>query len=124
MGYIDVEVPNDIDIEDFVANLKSTGDYEVVKYNEIAEIAVSPNDAQLSNQWYLGAINMYSAWNITTGSSNIKVAVIDNGFDCDHVDLGYGYDNYRNINPTLGYDYYQMSSTSMTKRIMEQGSPE
>ncbi len=116
LGYIDVEVPNDIDIEDFVANLKSTGDYEVVKYNEIAEIAVSPNDAQLSNQWYLGAINMYSAWNITTGSSNIKVAVIDNGFDCDHVDLGYGYDNYRNINPTLGYDYYQMSSTSMTKK--------
>ena len=114
LGYIDVEVPNDTDIEDFVANLKSTGDYELVKYNVIGEIGVSPNDTGASNQWHLGAINMFSTWNITTGSPTIKVAVIDNGFDCTHVDIGYGNDNYRNINPTLGYDYYQMSSTSMT----------
>ena len=116
LGYIDVEVPNDTDIEDFVANLKSTGDYELVKFNEIGEICVSPNDTGASNQWYLGAINMFSSWNITTGSPTIKVAVIDNGFDCTHEDIGYGNDNYRNIDPTLGYDYYQMSSTSMTKK--------
>lgn len=116
LGYIDVEVPNDTDIEDFVANLKSTGDYELVKFNEIGEVCVSPNDTGASNQWYLGAINMFSSWNITTGSPTIKVAVIDNGFDCTHEDIGYGNDNYRNIDPTLGYDYYQMSSTSMTKK--------
>ena len=116
LGYIDVEVPNDTDIEDFVANLKSTGDYELVKYNVIGEIGVSSNDTGASNQWYLGAINMFSTWNITTGSPTIKVAVIDGGFDCTHEDIGYGNDNYRNIDPTLGYDYYQMSSTSMTKR--------
>ena len=114
LGYIDVEVPNDTDIEDFVANLKSTGDYELVKYNVIGEIGVSSNDTGASNQWYLGAINMFSTWNITTGSTTIKVAVIDNGFDCTHEDIGYGNDNYRNIDPTLGYDYYQMSNTSMT----------
>ena len=116
LGYIDVEVPNDMDIEEFVANLKSTGDYELVKYNVIGEIGVSSNDTGASNQWHLGAINMFSTWNITTGSPTIKVAVIDGGFDCAHEDIGYGNDNYRNIDPTLGYDYYQMSSTSMTKR--------
>lgn len=116
LGYIDVEVPNETDIEEFVANLKSTGDYELVKYNVIGEIGVSSNDTGASNQWHLGAINMFSTWNITTGSSTIKVAVIDGGFDCTHEDIGYGNDNYRNIDPTLGYDYFQMSSTSMTKR--------
>ena len=116
LGYIDVEVPNDTDIEEFVANLKSTGNYELVKYNVIGEIGVTSNDTGASNQWHLGAINMFSTWNITTGSPTIKVAVIDGGFDCTHEDIGYGNDNYRNIDPTLGYDYYQMSSTSMTKR--------
>ena len=33
LGYIDVEVPNDIDVEDYVAYLNSTGDFDVVKYN-------------------------------------------------------------------------------------------
>ena len=116
LGYIDVEVPTGTDIEDFVANLKSTGDYELVKYNVIGEIGISSNDTGANNQWHLDAINMFSTWNITTGGSNVKVAVIDNGFDCTHEDIGYGNDNYRNIDPTLGYDYYQMSSTSMTKK--------
>ena len=60
LGYIDVEVPTDTEIEDFVANLKSTGDYELVKYNVIGEIGVSSNDTGASNQWHLGAINMFS----------------------------------------------------------------
>ena len=32
-------------------------------------------------------INVEPAWNITNGDPNIKVAVIDNGVDLDHVDL-------------------------------------
>lgn len=115
LGYIDVEVPNDTDIEDFMANLKTTGDYELVKYNVIGEIGISSNDTESSNQWHLGAIGMYSTWEISSGNPTIKVAVIDNGFDCAHEDIGYGTDSYRNIDPTLGYDYYLMSSTSMTK---------
>lgn len=115
LGYIDVEVPDDIDIEDYVNHLRSTGDFELVKYNEIAEIAVSPNDNKLAHQWYLDAIDMYYAWEMATGNSNVKVAVIDNGFDWLHEDIGYGYDSYRNIDPTLGYNYY-LNSTSMTKK--------
>lgn len=115
LGYIDIEVPNDLDIEDYVAYLKSTDDYEIVKYNEIAETAVSSNDTWLSYQWYLGEINCFSTWDLCTGNSNVKVAVIDNGFDWTHEDLGYGNDTYRNIDPSLGYNYY-LNSTSMTKK--------
>ena len=115
LGYIDVEVPTDWDIEDYVAYLKSTGDYEIVKYNEIAEIALSSNDTWLYSQWYLNEIDIFSAWNLSTGSSSVKVAVIDNGFDWNHEDLGYGNDTYSNIDPSLGYNYY-LNSTSMTKK--------
>lgn len=115
LGYIDIEVPKDLDIEDYVAYLKSTDDYEIVKYNEIAETAVSSNDTWLSYQWYLGEINSFSTWDLCTGNSNVKVAVIDNGFDWTHEDLGFGNDTYRNIDPSLGYNYY-LNSTSMTKK--------
>lgn len=118
LGYIDVAVPADVDVEDYVNHLKTTGDYELVKYNEIGVIDVSPNDTEYlyGHQWYLSAIDMQNAWIITTGSPNVKVAVLDNGFDCDHEDLWYGYDSYKNIDPLLGYDYYLNSSILMTER--------
>ena len=73
---------------------------------------MSSNDPQFNNQWYLDATGVDYAWSYTTGTPKVKVAVIDNGFELTHEDIGYGYDDYRNIEPTLGYDYYQMSSTS------------
>ena len=57
------------------------------------------NDPQLSNQWYLnnGAvfpfqkagcdINLFDAWNIETGSSEVIVNVNDAGFDLSHPDI-------------------------------------
>ena len=37
LGYYDISVPKDVDIEDFVDKLRETGNYEIVKYNVIAE---------------------------------------------------------------------------------------
>ncbi len=34
--------------------------------------------------WYLDAIDAYSAWEITQGSEDVVVAVVDNGFDLYH----------------------------------------
>lgn len=41
---------------------------------------VTPNDPYFSSQWNLSKINASQAWDITTGSSNIRVAVIDVGY--------------------------------------------
>lgn len=46
-----------------------------------------PNDALYGNQWYLRKINAPEAWNITTGSRNIVIAVLDAGVDIYHEDL-------------------------------------
>lgn len=45
-------------------------------------------------------INAEPAWDVTRGSSTIKLAVIDDGVDADHLDYGYG----PGFNGALGYD--------------------
>ncbi len=46
-----------------------------------------PNDTYYSYQWHYGLINLPDAWDITTGSSDVVVAVVDTGVVTDHPDL-------------------------------------
>ncbi len=49
-------------------------------------VAKTPNDPKYKH-WSFTDIGAYDAWNISTGSQEVVVAVIDNGFDADHPDL-------------------------------------
>ncbi len=56
-----------------------------------------PNDPLYSSQWHYPLINLENAWEITTGSNNVSIAVIDTGVLLSHPDLqgqlrGDGYD--------------------------------
>ncbi|GIW21625.1 MAG: thermitase [Candidatus Sericytochromatia bacterium] len=46
-----------------------------------------PNDTFFGLQWNIKNINVNKAWNITKGSPNIIVAIIDSGVDPNHPDL-------------------------------------
>ncbi|MBN2391421.1 MAG: peptidase S8 [Anaerolineae bacterium] len=46
-----------------------------------------PNDAYYSNQWAHSIIQSPGAWGITTGSSDVIIAIIDSGVDKSHPDL-------------------------------------
>lgn len=50
-------------------------------------IATLPNDPEYFRQWYLPHIKAPEAWDYTTGSREIVVAVLDTGVDIDHPDL-------------------------------------
>ena len=52
-------------------------------------IALTPNDPRFKDGslWGLTKINAPGAWNTTTGSSNVVVAVLDTGIDYTHPDL-------------------------------------
>lgn len=46
-----------------------------------------PNDTNYNLQWHYPSINLPQAWDITTGSPNVIVAVIDTGVLLNHPDL-------------------------------------
>ncbi len=112
LGYIDLSVPEGVEVEDYIAQLKESGEFESVEFNTLGEYYLFPNDLY-SNEWFFEEIDLYSAWDITTGSSNIKVAVIDSGVNVTHPDLGTGLDGYGNVDQSLGWNYLAQNN-SMT----------
>lgn len=50
-------------------------------------LAVVPNDPSYSSQWSHGLTHIETAWDITTGSATVQVAVLDTGMDARHEDL-------------------------------------
>ena len=69
----------------YYKNFTNRIDYTVP--NHIYKPMMSVNDTQFSNQWALQKIQAPSAWDISTGNSNQKIAVIDTGVNGLHQDL-------------------------------------
>lgn len=46
-----------------------------------------PNDPEYGQQYHLELIRAPEAWDVTTGSRNVTIAVVDTGVDLDHPDL-------------------------------------
>ena len=66
-----------------------------------------PNDPLFTNQWYLQAtqpssMSVTTAWDTTTGSNGIVIAVLDTGVRFDHPDLGRAAEGGRLL---PGYDF-------------------
>lgn len=70
---------------------------ENVKFKE--SFAVTPNDTFYSYQWHYPLIRLPQAWEYTTGSKNVRIAVIDTGVQLDHPDL------IANLDADGGYDF-------------------
>lgn len=75
---------------------------EIVEPNYIIQAQITPNDSSFGQQWGLHNTGQYvsgyagtsgmdidarSAWNLTTGSNSVIVAVVDTGCDVNHPDL-------------------------------------
>ena len=54
--------------------------------------ATEPDDFDELQLWGLAKINLPAAWDLTTGSPAVKVAVVDTGMAYDHDDLALNYD--------------------------------
>ena len=85
-----------------------TGNFESVDPGFIYNIQLysTPTDANYSSQWNMHGtygIKAEQAWNITKGSSNITVAVIDGGIVTGHSDLTGRMHNY-SYNSENNYD--------------------
>jgi subtilisin family serine protease len=81
-----VDVPPE-DRDTIQGKLESSPVVEQVNNNEWIPVEVLPADPEYAKQWHLPAIGTSTAWSLTTGSAEIKVAVLDTGVDAAHPDL-------------------------------------
>ncbi len=74
-------------IEDFINGLYKTGYFEIVEPEYVNRMTFIPSDPAQSNQYYLGNIRAFEAWDQTQGDESITIAIIDSGGDLIHEDL-------------------------------------
>ena len=80
--------------ETTLARLRADPAVEYAEPDERRYVTAIPNDPGFSGQWYLNndsgtpsAIDAVTAWDTTTGDSNVVIAEIDTGVRFDHPDL-------------------------------------
>jgi subtilisin family serine protease len=56
-----------------------------------------PGFTDPNNSWFYETIGIFDVWNKTKGSSNIKVAVLDDGFDLNHTEIKNNYELQWNV---------------------------
>jgi len=79
IGINQLRIPAGSTVEDMVAAFNARPDVEFAEPNYIAHAFMTPNDPYYSYQWHMPMINMPAAWDQTTGSPSVVVAVIDCG---------------------------------------------
>jgi len=61
--------------------------YEYVEEDAQGMGLWTPNDPSYGSQWHLGTIGAPGAWDVTTGSNTVIIAVLDTGIQMNHPDL-------------------------------------
>jgi len=84
--------------------------FEYAELDYLVEPAVVPNDTYYSLEWHLPKMGAPAAWDITTGSSSVIIAILDSGVDATHPELapllvpGWNfYDNNANTSDVTGH---------------------
>ena len=101
-----IKIPTNREVMDMLATFLKNPlvEYAEPNYRRYRTIA-EPDDLYFPTQWALSQINAPEAWDETTGSSSIIIAVIDDGIDYNHEEFA---STKLWINPATGkpgYDY-------------------
>jgi subtilisin family serine protease len=83
-----LKFPEGSDLPAIEKSYRESSLIEKIELNTLLRLPeVRPNDAEFAEQWGLQKMMVPEAWNITTGSSAVVVAILDTGIDADHPDL-------------------------------------
>lgn len=119
LGWQHIKLPDGISVEEGIRTYKDLPEIAEAQPNYIYSINLTPNDPSYSQLYGMTKISAPTAWDTTTGSSEIVVAVIDTGINYNHVDLsanmwrnpgeiaGNNIDDDRNgfVDDVYGYDF-------------------
>jgi subtilisin family serine protease len=116
IGIQKLKLSDNLTVEEVVRQYRADSNVEFAEPNYIIRTAAVPNDSGYPSQWGLhntgqtggtvdADIHAEKAWDITTGSENIIIAVVDTGVAYDHPDLAPNiWVNTRELNGTPGVD--------------------
>jgi serine protease len=74
-------------LEEAINALYATGQFDLVEPEYIDKLYFTPNDPSISSQYYLNLIKAFDAWDITQGSDDVVIAIVDSGGNLTHSDL-------------------------------------
>lgn len=114
-------------VPEAIKELEADPNVEYAEPNYIIHALMTPNDKFFGQQWYMPKISAPDAWNISTGSSSVIIAVLDTGLDYNHPDLaqnvwsnpgeipGNGIDDDKNglIDDVRGWDFINNTNDPM-----------
>jgi thermitase len=84
----DVVKVNDGDISKIIESYQENSEVEYAEPNYVYRASYTPDDSYFSSYQYAPQIvGAEQAWDVTQGSSNVKVAIIDTGVDYNHPEL-------------------------------------
>ena len=87
VGWQQVKLPPGTSVSDALAHYRSLPGIEAAQPNYIYKTLVTSNDPRLGDLYGLNKIQAPTAWDRTTGSARVIVAVIDTGVLYTHEDL-------------------------------------
>ena len=110
---------SDIELQELLDMYNSQDSVEYAEPNYVYKASLEPKDTFYTQQLYLSKIKANRAWDITTGSRRVTIAIVDSGVDLDHPDLeqniwfnqqetvGNGIDDDKNgyIDDIYGWDF-------------------
>lgn len=120
LGWQRVKLGTGISVKEAVARYSENAEVEAVQPNYYYRLLATPNDPQFGSLWGMSRISAPQAWDLSTGSSSVVVAVIDTGVRYTHEDLaanmwtnpgevnGNNVDDDANgfVDDYYGYDFY------------------
>ncbi|WP_423746478.1 S8 family serine peptidase [Haladaptatus sp. SPP-AMP-3] len=89
LGYVAVQIPDNDSVKQRFSDVISKNKYvKYVEENVTYSTSLTPNDPKYSTEQYAPQmVNADTAWDTTTGSSSVTIAVIDTGVQYNHPDL-------------------------------------
>ncbi len=87
IGWQHVRLPRGMTVSEGLARYRQLPEVACVERNSACELCGVPNDTLYPTQWNLAKIGAPAAWDITTGSSDVVIAVLDSGIKYNHPDL-------------------------------------
>ena len=101
-----VEYASPYDPQALANKISKSSDVEWAEPWYVYEVSFEPNDPKYldGTQWYLNIISASQAWDLSTGSEDIVIAINDTGVDWDHPDLAANIWNNSDEIPDNGID--------------------